>query len=195
MAEKRDMKMTRSFKLSTKESQFDMLQEAGDEEGGPTPSETRNWSEHKDPDSGETYFYNAATGETSWEEPAEYRKQAGGAPAGGTDRARRLTKLVSSPKKGSSSGPGGKPAIELVNPLKAAGGAGGGADAGQQWKESTDPSSGYPYWYNEATGESTWDRVSVVDTRCAVQDIVAVVISSVCCAALSHYRGQRLPAY
>ena len=80
---------------------------------------------------GETYYHNEATGETAWEPPyAESAAYAEGA-ENGADLFRSVL-------------------------------GGGDADAAASedpyaWTRTEDPGSGVPYWYREATGETSWN--------------------------------------
>lgn len=142
------MKVTRSAAnlLTSKESAFDVL----------ATQEECPWSEHTDPDSKDTYYYNASTGETQWDEPAELRRhREQGASSKRLSTPRRMKKAEKS-----AAGPQSERARRLTAMLSSGGGAAPAAHgAASNWKESIDPSSGQKYWYNEVTGESSWDPV------------------------------------
>lgn len=79
------------------------------------------WTEHADPGSGKSFFYNATTGVTSWEKPAN--------PVAAVAVAAAM------------------PAVATTPAALPAG-----------WAEHSDPGSGKTFFYNAATGETSWDR-------------------------------------
>ena len=147
------------------------------------PSLPENWQELADPSSGRVYYYNCATQETTWDRPGVEQSavetaegQADGAadiePSDDTsvDReeaapietiqdedeavvvepASELLEDIDEPEDD------GSQAHEVVEPRA--------SDHGplpQGWEEVEDPSSGRVYFFNQATGESTWDRPTV----------------------------------
>jgi hypothetical protein len=137
------------------------------------------WTETVDPSSGQSYYYNGNTQETSWERPMAAKvEEAAAAPD--TEPERKVEgKLEEPPKseevesKPEESGsvttpapPSGN-ATELFTsppqssavveePLKAADPSTGALPDG--WTETVDPSSGQCYYYNVNTQETLWER-------------------------------------
>mmetsp|Transcript_22842 Transcript_22842/g.68582 ORF Transcript_22842/g.68582 Transcript_22842/m.68582 type:complete len:222 (+) Transcript_22842:156-821(+) len=98
------------------------------------------WTEHKDEKSGATYYWNAASGATSWERPAAdaasnpshaqfLKRKAPEASAAG-----EYMKLLMTQKDGASS-----------------------KQHATSWVKHSDPNSGVPYFVNTETNETTWD--------------------------------------
>eukprot|EP01043_Picozoa_sp_COSAG02_P084350 COSAG02_NODE_22200_length_760_cov_1.012103_1_plen_143_part_01 len=87
-------------------------------------------------------------------EPPAVPNQSGGESA--EDKAATLATLQAKIKAGLA---------QVENTAKGVGGSGSAAPASvpaagnagpAQWVHGTDPASGYPYWYNTLTGQSTW---------------------------------------
>mmetsp|Transcript_46142 Transcript_46142/g.128362 ORF Transcript_46142/g.128362 Transcript_46142/m.128362 type:complete len:366 (+) Transcript_46142:162-1259(+) len=96
----------------------------------------KDWTEHSDPSSGRTFFYNTVTGESSWEEPAlqtAASQPAASAPVGQTQSQQPE---VSPQEKAPQST----------------------ATLPKDWTENMDPTSGRVYYFNAVTGVSSWDR-------------------------------------
>lgn len=87
-----------------------------------------DWTEHKDPTTGKTYYYNKLTKETTWTKPAP--KLAATAPL-----APGAPKAPAAP--GAPPAPGGLP---------------------PDWTEHKDPVTGKTYYYNKLTKETTWEK-------------------------------------
>ena len=114
-----------------------------------------DWETVIDPSSGNTYYYNHSTGETSWDEPRALRsetqwEEVTDRDSGDTYFHNRTTGATSWDRP---------PAVITSNSSDAgvgSGGGGGGTDT--EWEEVQDEASGHPYWYNRRTNETTWDR-------------------------------------
>mmetsp|Transcript_11079 Transcript_11079/g.30605 ORF Transcript_11079/g.30605 Transcript_11079/m.30605 type:complete len:1124 (+) Transcript_11079:3-3374(+) len=113
------------------------------------PSE---WVEMTDPASGKPYFYNTVSNETSWERPAVVVEE----PSLKEDAAEEAeNELQEAPETdhelqgdiGLSHGEELEPSEEHTE-----------LPAG--WTEAIDPTQGQRYYYNEQTGETSWDRPS-----------------------------------
>eukprot|EP00434_Breviolum_minutum_P018882 symbB.v1.2.016652.t3/scaffold1274.1/size127343/7 len=87
-----------------------------------------DWTEHKDPVTGKTYYYNKLTKETTWDKPASR-------PATSMPSAPAAPKAPTVP--GALAAPGGLP---------------------PDWTEHKDPTTGKAYYYNKLTKETTWDK-------------------------------------
>merc|ERR1711972_467250 len=93
---------------------------------GPNGNEAlpAGWEQAQDPGSGKTYFFNRASGQTTWDRPSGV--SAAAAPA------------VAPTAAPAAAGPGGNEALP----------------AG--WEQAQDP-SGKTYFFNRASGQTTWD--------------------------------------
>jgi hypothetical protein len=107
------------------------------DEYGAGDGEEGHWEECDD-GAGNHYYYNAATGETSWKKPP--------IPASNTSQ---LT-LVSPPASEDLAGAPG-------DTDSSAGSASSGGGAAEMWEECYDE-SGDVYYYCTATGESAWEK-------------------------------------
>jgi len=100
-----------------------------------------------DPGSGKTFYYKAATGETTWERPAA--AAAGGLPEGWTEHVDPGSGKTFYYKAATGETSWDKPAAAS----KPAEGA-----LPEGWTEHVDPGSGKTFYYKAATGETSWDR-------------------------------------
>jgi len=108
------------------------------------------WVEYKDDSSGLSYWYNTKTGESVWENPNgddapqdAVRSVAGGSVAGGSSSASLSETIL-----------GVQGVLEEIKvpgaqPMQP-------ASASDPWERYVDEAYGLPYWYNKASGESTW---------------------------------------
>ena len=87
-----------------------------------------SWAEVIEEETGKTYYFNEGTGATQWHHPYGSDSDEEG--------------------EGTSGGTGGA----------GAGGGSGGSTGSAEWDEVADKASGKTYWFNAATGESTWTR-------------------------------------
>mmetsp|Transcript_3491 Transcript_3491/g.4105 ORF Transcript_3491/g.4105 Transcript_3491/m.4105 type:complete len:334 (+) Transcript_3491:67-1068(+) len=113
------------------------------------------WAEHQDPGTGRTFYYKAATGETSWEKPQAEAKAAGALPEGWTEHV--------DPGSGKTfyyKAATGETAWERPS---APGAAKGGLAEG--WAEHVDPASNRTFYYKAATGETSWEKPWVEDAK------------------------------
>ena len=118
------------------------------------PTLQPGWEKLVDPSSGETYYYNEASGESSWEPPLLPMPMESEAPAEKEGPA--LVQPVDEPihDQPADEAAGGdqqlsevaKDGQEEVEPTLPPG-----------WEKLVDPSSGDAYYYNEETGESSWE--------------------------------------
>lgn len=109
-------------------------QDDGDGDDHPTDDEDLppGWFAAVDEDSGDRYYCNEATGETTWDFPTELAMGDGSAAGDGPDRP-----------------PGGDGGDDD---------GGDDDDLPEGWFAVTDPGSGDPYYVHEESGETTWDR-------------------------------------
>ncbi|XP_042330399.1 rho GTPase-activating protein 27 isoform X2 [Sceloporus undulatus] len=100
-------------------------------ESTPNPhitSPLTNWETHTDTESGHLFYYNPATGQTTWESPFE-------ASVNSTSPTQALSPLLA------------------PSPATPA-----------EWGQYVDEASGQVFFYNTATGESSWDAPRVNET-------------------------------
>ena len=110
---------------------------AGDYKGGEafgSVDQTDEWTVYHD-DQGAAYWYSSISGESTYEQPANVSGGAGGA----------------TNQEGGGGGEAGENASWLTNAAEGEGGV------GVEWETYTDD-AGANYWYNSATGESTYEQ-------------------------------------
>ncbi|CAJ1954685.1 unnamed protein product [Cylindrotheca closterium] len=103
------------------------------------------WTEVVDPSSGETYYYNPATQETSWEMPAEEPKATKVTEAPSTDTTMEVLSSMSQQPE------------ELAVPALGESPEDDG-DLPDGWEEVVDPNSGDVYYFNSGSNETSWER-------------------------------------
>lgn len=114
-------------------------EESDDEEVSIDESLPNDWIALVDQDSGETYYSNEVTGETTWDKPEIFNKQN----TSYNDADQSNTSNDYSQEEEESEG-------ELSEVLEGA--------LPEGWISILDPDSGEYYYSNEQTGEVTWDR-------------------------------------
>lgn len=87
-----------------------------------------DWETHTDNESGQLFYYNPVTGQTTWESPFD-------GPGDGVSPSRSLS-----------------PSLALSPATPA------------EWGQYVDEASGQVFFYNTATGETSWDAPRVEDT-------------------------------
>lgn len=106
------------------------------------------WTEHTDPSTGQRYFHNASTGETTWRDPRQPRVRgawqlnvdvpsADGAEEAGGAGGQASNPVAASPQP-------------EVPPM--------GSPLAAHLHVHIDPETNRPYWYDERTGETTWEK-------------------------------------
>jgi hypothetical protein len=106
------------------------------------------WKEVEDPSTGEIYFYNAESGETSWERPAVEKVE---------DPTNGDVEILPDNVDQTESSVDGIDEGEGDN-FK------GADDLPDGWKEVEDSSSGQIYFYHAESGETSWDRPMAIGT-------------------------------
>ena len=108
-----------------------------------------DWEKLTDEESGSPYWYNATTGESSYEDP-----NAGAAIVATTTDAASVWQEFTDEESGWPywyNPDTGESVYEDPNGAAP-------AAAGAGWQEHFDDASQQPYWYDESSGESTYDR-------------------------------------
>ena len=125
------------------------------------------WEEYLDEASGQAYYYNATTGETSWTNPNQTQDDwADGADQTYADNGYSTAEYQTYE---------GADGFASEYDTSAEGYASGYATEGQynnadvgagasEWVEYFDEASSAPYWYNATTGETSWENPSGGDT-------------------------------
>jgi len=117
------------------------------------------WTSHRDPTSGQTYFYNASTGESRWQPPEDLAASA----PGGSDATQKATPTNNGGAAGLS-GPAASNMAKSFGSLPAASAPAAvipdGNATSKSWAVVTDPVSGRVYYHNSASGISQWERPS-----------------------------------
>eukprot|EP00526_Cylindrotheca_closterium_P004161 CAMPEP_0113637722 /NCGR_PEP_ID=MMETSP0017_2-20120614/19755_1 /TAXON_ID=2856 /ORGANISM="Cylindrotheca closterium" /LENGTH=4255 /DNA_ID=CAMNT_0000548783 /DNA_START=113 /DNA_END=12880 /DNA_ORIENTATION=+ /assembly_acc=CAM_ASM_000147 len=145
------------------------------EEEEPKSVGAAEWSEVTDPASGEVYYYNLVTQETSWDRPAAMDQPAKESEAvSATDAKEEMSTEESI--ENTISAPATDNTIEVLSQLnKKSTGATAISTApsveeeepkseeAAEWSEVTDPASGDVYYYNLVTQETSWDRPAAMD--------------------------------
>ena len=138
-----------------------------------------DWIETVDPASGNTYYFNSKTNETSWENPNTTSKEQEAtadktAVAGKeTNNASDWTETVDpdsgksyyyNTKTGETSWE--KPSGTIIDDYNTGDGTTDDVtNDDAEWVEATDPSSGNSYYYNTMTGETSWDPPISLDSE------------------------------
>eukprot|EP00531_Pseudo-nitzschia_arenysensis_P017383 CAMPEP_0116125268 /NCGR_PEP_ID=MMETSP0329-20121206/5721_1 /TAXON_ID=697910 /ORGANISM="Pseudo-nitzschia arenysensis, Strain B593" /LENGTH=1109 /DNA_ID=CAMNT_0003619299 /DNA_START=125 /DNA_END=3451 /DNA_ORIENTATION=+ len=132
-----------------------------------------DWVETVDPTSGQTYFFNSKTNETSWEkptstgesatQPAESESTTGESDWSETVDPSSGQTYYYNNKTGETSWE--KPADTTAAASAAGDATGDNQDQASEWVEATDPSSGNTYYYNSVTGETSWERPAAMDEK------------------------------
>ncbi|KAL7471648.1 hypothetical protein ACHAXS_012900, partial [Conticribra weissflogii] len=127
-----------------------------------------NWIELQDPDSGDVYYANELTGETTWDRPSsssdgflrnnhnhkDSNSQMTGEDSTVYSSSTGGTGLVSGSSGTGTTTASGTTATETSNATEETG------PLLPDWVAVEDPTSGDIYYANEVTGETTWDRPS-----------------------------------
>eukprot|EP00930_Biecheleria_cincta_P071975 TRINITY_DN59415_c0_g1_i1.p1 TRINITY_DN59415_c0_g1~~TRINITY_DN59415_c0_g1_i1.p1 ORF type:complete len:752 (+),score=167.65 TRINITY_DN59415_c0_g1_i1:82-2256(+) len=126
---------------------------------GDLPSD---WSEHKDSGTGEAFYYNARTKESSWTRPTgaatEQRPVAPSRPEPAF-AANDDWKEHTDPETG-------RKYYHNLRTRETAWEKPDNKDqAGDEWKEHVDHATGKKYYHNTQTGETTWDRPKAIATE------------------------------
>lgn len=125
------------------------------------------WTEHVDPQSGQTFYYNATTGETSWTKveirPVLQEQQSAQPPAQcplDADWTEHVDPASGNifyyhTKTGETSWTRPESVLKALETQQS-------ACLGNEWTETFDQSSGQKFYYNVGTGESSWTNPSAV---------------------------------
>ena len=124
------------------------------------------WVEQIDPSSGLPYFFNAETGETTWERPHIQSGEEGVVPQEETSdvveqQSNEPEATTDTTPEQHSEEPEATVQTELDPPSDTGEPQG---DLPSGWSEETDPSTGMVYYFNETTNETTWERPKVEST-------------------------------
>lgn len=130
-----------------------------------------DWTEHVDPGSGNPYYYNAKTGETSWTKPAQAAAAnpvaqaaepvAAGLADGWTehlDAASGRTYYYNASTGETSWERPAQTSQQQQQQTPVAVSEPSPAGLPEGWTEHLDPGSGRTYYYNASTGVTSWDR-------------------------------------
>ena len=108
------------------------------------------WVEGTDPSSGQTFYYNAKTNETSWEKPA----------SSAIDEFTEEPETESFPAEHASVA-GSHGGDDLTQNVQSTEHDSHASSLPPGWSKATDPSSGKTYFFNSTTNESSWERPTV----------------------------------
>jgi len=115
------------------------------------------WTRHTDPNSKQYYYHNAGTGESAWHEPPEFaqarqqhlHQQAAAETAAAEAAAAAELARAQQQQQQAAAAARAAAAVAAPPPTLA---------AGSTWVICTDPSSGHVYFFNQATGQSSWEK-------------------------------------
>ncbi|XP_062381915.1 rho GTPase-activating protein 27 isoform X2 [Sardina pilchardus] len=127
------------------------------------PPLSEGWEVHVDEDSGQEFYYHPASGETTWDRPAAMMMDAAVAEDLAASASRHRLSRPTSTSSSSSAPP--SPSVHSSPPAGPAPGPPIPATASfsppgwraSDWERIVDESSGRPYYYNHASGETSWD--------------------------------------
>jgi hypothetical protein len=97
------------------------------------------WQEHTDVSTGNKYWHNTQTNETTWDDPHHKEEEWGEAKDPSTGKTYWFNSKTG--------------ATTWENPHAS------------EWAESADPTSGKPFWYHIVTGQTTWDNPAEVGKK------------------------------
>jgi len=134
--------------LRSKEEQFPYMYLAAVEPGAAvvaTATELQEgWAEYRDEATGRAYWYNAATSESSWENPSAAAAQSSSAMGVSSIREEQQSSSMMT--------------LSASEPLEHGSIGLSSAASEKGWSKNYDVATGQFYWYNYATGESTWEK-------------------------------------
>ena len=106
------------------------------------------WEAMEDPDTGDIYYVNAIEGVSSWEKPTmeHYEGEAMASSPVGENASVAEPETYDANAACSNDFPN-EAEVNLVE-----------ESLPENWSKEVDPDSGEPYFYNELTGETTWDK-------------------------------------
>eukprot|EP00948_MAST-09A_sp_MAST-9A-sp1_P003113 g3113.t1 len=140
-------------------------EEKGEETSGVTEtsdaSEGPKWSKVLDASSGEYYFYNNFTGDTQWEQPADFVEEKLPTSVSAAAKMKMPPKLIEllaalkmqaifRAKQGRQESRIARANKQVDEEIEKGNTA--------KWTEVMDPASGYPYYFNCETEETTWEK-------------------------------------
>jgi len=125
------------------------------------------WTENLDPASGRQFYYNAGTGETSWERPQPPAGAASGAlPEGWAEHLDAGSGRTFYYNAATGETAWEKPQSAAASPAA----SNGPAALPEGWAEHFDAGSGKNFYYNAATGVTAWERPEATTPAAASAD-------------------------
>jgi len=153
-------------------------EEASSEADSSDQDTSSDWVETTDPTSGQTYYFNSKTNETSWEKPTSTGESTPEQDANGeSDWSETVD--ASSGQSYYYNHKTGETSWEKPPGMTEATTADAEDENGQiqdiEWVETTDPSSGNTYYYNSMTGETSWERPAALKEKASPSESSAPV--------------------
>ncbi|XP_041939394.1 rho GTPase-activating protein 27 isoform X4 [Alosa sapidissima] len=122
----------------------------------PAAPDSEGWEVHVDEGSGQEFYYHPDSGETTWDRPATMMMDAVAEDLPGAAR-QRLSRPTSTSTPPSPSVHSSPPAGPAPGPPLAVASSGPPGWRASDWERIVDEASGRPYYYNHASGETSWD--------------------------------------
>merc|ERR1712232_230761 len=126
------------------------------------------WTEHVDPQSGDVFYFNSTTGETSWTKPAPAMHVVATGVATAAAKTEEWTEHIDpqtsniyyfNANTGESSWT--KPALGEAGAAIKKDESPSTADEATAWTEHIDPDTGGAFYYNAATGMTSWTKPDI----------------------------------